>query len=174
MSQQCISRDSQREDIGLRQQQTHLSSLSRHLTRMGRMPDFIRSSMGGFLSLERSFLTDTKTGSVMFQSWSRKQGLRDTKQREVQGDHTSYYTCENNIFPNPNSNNKLNPKPKNRHLQVWTSQMSSLLRIVVGLLFLWRLLILTSIVKLIHTLLPGSLYGAELDHGVITSGILQR
>ncbi len=36
--------------------QTYLSSLSRHLTKMGRIPDFIKSSIGGFLSLESSFL----------------------------------------------------------------------------------------------------------------------
>lgn len=35
---------------------TYLSSLSRHLTKIGRIPDFIKSSMGGFLSLESSFL----------------------------------------------------------------------------------------------------------------------
>lgn len=35
---------------------TYLSSLSRHLTRIGKIPDFIRSSIGGFLSLDKSFL----------------------------------------------------------------------------------------------------------------------
>lgn len=40
--------------------ETHLSSLSRHLTKMGRIPDFIKSSMGGFLSLESSFLIRKK------------------------------------------------------------------------------------------------------------------
>lgn len=35
---------------------TYLSSLSRHLTKIGRIPDFIKSSMGGFRSLESSFL----------------------------------------------------------------------------------------------------------------------
>lgn len=35
---------------------TYLSSLSRHLTRIGKIPDFIRSSIGGFLSLDNSFL----------------------------------------------------------------------------------------------------------------------
>lgn len=39
---------------------TYLSSLSRHLTKIGRMPDFIKSSIGGFLSLESSFLTGEK------------------------------------------------------------------------------------------------------------------
>lgn len=35
---------------------TYLSFFSRHLTKVGRIPDFIKSSMGGFLSLESSFL----------------------------------------------------------------------------------------------------------------------
>lgn len=35
---------------------TYLSSLSRHFTRIGKIPDFIRSSIGGFLSLDKSFL----------------------------------------------------------------------------------------------------------------------
>lgn len=39
--------------------QTYLSSLSRHLTKIGRIPDFIKSSIGGFLSLESSFLKHT-------------------------------------------------------------------------------------------------------------------
>lgn len=38
--------------------QTYLSFLSRHLTKMGRIPDFIKSSIGGFLSLESSFLEE--------------------------------------------------------------------------------------------------------------------
>jgi hypothetical protein len=43
-----------------RQIQTYLSSLSRHLTRIGKIPDFIRSSIGGFLSLDNSFLLKKK------------------------------------------------------------------------------------------------------------------
>lgn len=39
---------------------TYLSFFSRHLTKMGRIPDFIKSSMGGFLSLESSFLEGEK------------------------------------------------------------------------------------------------------------------
>lgn len=35
---------------------THLSSLSRQCTRIGSIPDFIRSSMGGLRSLDSSFL----------------------------------------------------------------------------------------------------------------------
>lgn len=37
---------------------THLSSLSRQCTRIGNIPDFIRSSMGGLRSLESSFLQE--------------------------------------------------------------------------------------------------------------------
>lgn len=33
-----------------------MSFLSRHFTKIGRIPDFIKSSMGGFLSLDSSFL----------------------------------------------------------------------------------------------------------------------
>lgn len=33
-----------------------MSFLSRHLTKIGRIPDVIKSSMGGFLSLDSSFL----------------------------------------------------------------------------------------------------------------------
>lgn len=36
---------------------TYLSSISRHMTSVGRIPDSIRSSIGGFLSEESSFLT---------------------------------------------------------------------------------------------------------------------
>lgn len=43
---------------GNRSAGTYLSFFSRHLTKMGRMPDFIKSSMGGFLSLESSFLEE--------------------------------------------------------------------------------------------------------------------
>lgn len=39
---------------------TYLSFLSRHLTKIGRIPDFIKSSMGGFLSLDSSFLRGKK------------------------------------------------------------------------------------------------------------------
>lgn len=35
---------------------THLSSLSRQCTKIGNIPDFIRSSIGGLRSLESSFL----------------------------------------------------------------------------------------------------------------------
>lgn len=51
-----------------------MSFLSRHFTKIGRIPDFIKSSMGGFLSLDSSFLggnqilgsffTRTKTADV--------------------------------------------------------------------------------------------------------------
>lgn len=37
---------------------SYLSSLSRQCTRMGRIPDLIRSSMGGLRSLDSSFLQD--------------------------------------------------------------------------------------------------------------------
>lgn len=37
-----------------------MSFLSRHFTKIGRIPDFIKSSMGGFLSLDSSFLGKRK------------------------------------------------------------------------------------------------------------------
>ena len=43
------------------QQDTYLSFLSRHFTKIGRIPDFIKSSIGGFLSLDSSFLGRTET-----------------------------------------------------------------------------------------------------------------
>lgn len=42
-------------------QDTYLSFLSRHFTKIGRIPDFIKSSMGGFLSLDSSFLEKRKS-----------------------------------------------------------------------------------------------------------------
>lgn len=39
---------------------TYLSFLSRHFTKIGKIPDFIKSSMGGFLSLDSSFLAKRK------------------------------------------------------------------------------------------------------------------
>lgn len=42
-----------------------MSFLSRHFTKIGRIPDFIKSSMGGFLSLESSFLGKANLSIVL-------------------------------------------------------------------------------------------------------------
>lgn len=51
---------------------TYLSSLSRHLTKIGRIPDFIKSSMGGFLSLESSFLKKNRMQKKLTPEKTRK------------------------------------------------------------------------------------------------------
>ncbi len=51
---------------------SYLSSLSRQCTRMGRIPDLIRSSMGGLRSLDSSFLQEEVNNSQQDASHSSK------------------------------------------------------------------------------------------------------
>ena len=50
-----------------------LSSLSRHFTRIGKIQGFIRSSPGGFLSLDKSFLEKKyeKLTAITFKLWTK-------------------------------------------------------------------------------------------------------
>ena len=48
----------------------YLDSQARHWTRIGMMPDCIRSSIGGFLSLDKSFLK-IKIIILSFNNWKR-------------------------------------------------------------------------------------------------------
>lgn len=52
---------------------THLSSLSRQCTKIGNIPDFIRSSIGGLRSLESSFLFRKRKQKL--KSQNEKRGL---------------------------------------------------------------------------------------------------
>ncbi len=51
---------------------SYLSSLSRQCTRIGRIPDLIRSSMGGLRSLDSSFLQEEVNNSQQDASHSNK------------------------------------------------------------------------------------------------------
>ena len=46
--------------------QTYLSSFKRQSTRIGKIPDDIKSSIGGFLSLESNFLQDKNNLDIKF------------------------------------------------------------------------------------------------------------
>lgn len=61
---------------------THLSSLSRHLTKIGRIPHFIKSSMGGFLSLESNFLQEKNNDTSLHKLREYKPAAR-LKDRNV-------------------------------------------------------------------------------------------
>lgn len=70
---------------------TYLSSLSRQWTSIGRIPDFIRSSMGGLRSLDNNFLQKqrgnrgplfTLSYSHSFtDAWQQKEAITDTQKQ---------------------------------------------------------------------------------------------